>query len=66
MRIVVYLILCLLLHSMTGSAQFSVPQQFVGNWVNEKTSEWQYGFFEKFVIYENDFWDYSAVKVKGN
>ncbi|MGN0002992.1 MAG: hypothetical protein ACI35V_06110 [Sphingobacterium composti] len=28
----------------------SFPTQFIGNWYNPKTNEWNYGFFEKFAI----------------
>jgi len=43
-----------------------IPEALIGAWINEKTNEWEYGFFEAFAIYENDFWDYESIKQKGN
>ena len=45
--------------------QAQVPSGLSGNWINEATNEWDYGFFEKFVIYNTDFWEYKSIKEKG-
>ena len=42
-----------------------IPEALIGNWINEKTNEWEYGFFEEFAIYENDFWEYESINLKG-
>jgi thiol-disulfide isomerase/thioredoxin len=39
-----------------------IPDRFIGNWINSQTSNWEYGFFEKFAIYRNEFWDYKAIE----
>lgn len=38
-------------------------QRILGNWNNANTQEWQYGFFEEFAIYDNDFWTYESVDI---
>jgi thiol-disulfide isomerase/thioredoxin len=43
-----------------ASAQ-TLSDRFIGNWINRTTNNWEYGFFEKFAIYQNDFWDYESV-----
>ena len=46
----------------------TLPDKVIGNWINRSTNNWEYGFFEKFAIYQNDFWDYESVSSdkKGN
>jgi len=39
-----------------------IPDKFIGNWINSNTNHWDYGFFEKFVLYKSDFWDYKAIQ----
>ena len=39
-----------------------IPRQMVGNYVDPNNGKWEYGFFEEFAIYDNDFWDYASVK----
>lgn len=65
-KLLVFILLCLL-STLLIEAQ-NLPDKFVGNWINQKTSNWEYGLFEKFVIYQNDFWDYQSVMTdkKGN
>ena len=65
-KLKVFILLCLL-STLLIEAQ-NLPDKFVGNWINKKTSNWEYGLFEKFVIYQNDFWDYQSVVTdkKGN
>ena len=45
-----------------------ITDRFIGNWINSQTSNWEYGFFEKFAIYRSEFWDYKAIETdkKGN
>lgn len=38
----------------------SLAGEWVGNWVH-KSGEWKYGFFEKFAIYDADFWEYETI-----
>lgn len=65
-KIKVFFLLCVL-STLLIEAQ-TIPDKFVGNWINQKTNNWEYGLFEKFVIYQNDFWDYQTVVTdnKGN
>jgi len=55
----IFLISCIILNAQ-------IPETLIGNWINEKTNEWEYGFFEEFAIYKNDFWKYESIKLKGN
>ena len=50
-------------HSIVAEPQ--VPSTLVGNWINETTNDWEYGFFEEFAIYQCRFWEYESVKTKG-
>ncbi|HZK68288.1 MAG TPA: hypothetical protein VFC36_01695, partial [Paludibacter sp.] len=43
-----------------------IPEKFIGNWINANTNNWDYGFFEKFVLYKSDFWDYKTVQTMKN
>lgn len=36
-------------------------KRLIGCWNDSQSKAWKYGFFEKFVIYDNDFWDYQSV-----
>lgn len=38
-------------------------QRILGNWSSAITQEWQYGFFEEFAIYDNDFWTYESINI---
>ena len=38
-----------------------IPLQYIGNWINDENNNWEYGFFEDFVIYKSDFWNYKKV-----
>jgi len=46
--------------------QSQLPEKFIGNWINANTNHWEYGFFEKFVLYKSDFWDYKTVQTRKN
>jgi len=39
-----------------------IPEEYIGNWINEKDNNWEYGFFEDFIVFDNDFWDYQHQK----
>lgn len=38
-----------------------LPPHFTGNWINQSNNNWEYGFFEKFAIYDCGFWNYQSV-----
>jgi Thiol:disulfide interchange protein len=38
-----------------------IPLRYIGNWINDENNNWEYGFFEDFVIYKSDFWNYKKV-----
>lgn len=46
--------------------QSQLPEKFIGNWINVNTNSWDYGFFEKFVLYKSDFWDYKTAQTLKN
>ena len=46
--------------------QCLMPEKFIGSWINASTNHWEYGFFEKFVLYKSDFWDYKAIQTCKN
>jgi thiol-disulfide isomerase/thioredoxin len=48
----------------TADAQ-QVPTSLVGNWISAVSNDWEYGFFEKFAVYNCSFWDYSAIQQQG-
>ena len=48
----------------TANAQ-EVPVFLVGNWISTQSNDWEYGFFEKFAVYDCGFWDYSAIQQQG-
>ena len=36
-------------------------KRLIGCWNDSESKEWRYGFFEKFAIYNNDFWEYQSL-----
>ena len=42
-----------------------VPSTLLGNWINETTNDWEYGFFEEFAIYQCGFWEYESINTQG-
>ncbi|MDD3079941.1 MAG: TlpA disulfide reductase family protein [Paludibacter sp.] len=38
-----------------------LPEKYAGNWINEQNNQWEYGFFEKFAVYNCDFWNYKSI-----
>ncbi len=49
-----------------AQAQHNIPEKITGNWINVKTNNWEYGFFERFAIYKNHFWEYDHVSSRNN
>ena len=43
-----------------------IPEKYIGNWINASTNHWEYGFFEKFVLYKSDFWNYKTIQTRKN
>jgi thiol-disulfide isomerase/thioredoxin len=39
---------------------------FLGNWINEETNDWHYGFFKDFAIYNQEAYTYQKLAKKGN
>ncbi|CAH0296223.1 MULTISPECIES: TlpA disulfide reductase family protein [unclassified Pedobacter] len=39
--------------------------QFLGNWINNETNAWQYGFFEDFAIYNQKVYPYKSIEKNG-
>ncbi len=56
------LVLTLFFAAIAIKAQ--IPTSLVGNWINENTNEWDYGFFEDFAIYDSDFRNYTSITEK--
>lgn len=49
-----------------ATAQIKVPDKIIGNWINTRSNDWEYGFFENFAVYKSDFWEYGRVEEKKN
>jgi len=39
-----------------------LPEKFIGNWIDAKSNDWTYGFFEDFAVYQSDFWEYQSIE----
>jgi len=39
-----------------------LPEKFIGNWIDAKSNDWTYGFFEDFAVYKSDFWEYQSIE----
>jgi len=59
-------IISIILLSVCFAVNAQIPASITGNWINEKTNHWEYGFFEDFAIYDCGFWNYQSVKTVGN
>lgn len=44
----------------------NVPDRIIGCWNSAESKQWEYGFFEKFAVYNNDFWEYKSLIVNKN
>lgn len=51
----------MLLCGTAAMAQNKLPENLKGNWIDVKTGEWEYGFFDDFAIAASEFWDYESV-----
>lgn len=45
-----------------ASSFAQLPEKFIGNWIDAKSNDWTYGFFENFAVYQSDFWEYQSIK----
>lgn len=54
-------IVSFLLISLSFPVFSQLPPHFTGNWINQANNNWEYGFFEKFAIYDCAFWNYESV-----
>lgn len=41
-----------------------LPKGLNGNWFDKTTGDWEYGFYDKYVVYKNKLWSYSFPKDK--
>ena len=57
--------ICIVLLSVCFAIKAQVPPPITGNWINENTNHWEYGFFEDFAIYDSGFWEYQSITTKG-
>lgn len=48
--------------NLKSSSDLLIPDKYIGNWINSQTNNWEYGFFEKFAIYQSEFWDYKTIE----
>ena len=55
------IVILLVIYFSFPTSKSPLPDKYVGNWINEKDNNWEFGFFEEFVIYDCDFWDYHSV-----
>lgn len=44
----------------------SIPNNYIGNWINDSNNHWEYGFYENFAIVNCDFWDYHSINTDSN
>jgi len=45
-------------------SQPSLPKELMGNWFDKATGDWEFGFYDKQVVYKNKLWSYSFPKGK--
>lgn len=65
MKHVIYYLLVLLAFLLAATScnpyGSQIPEKLNGCWVSRDNGRWEYGFFEEFAIYNNDFWRYYSV-----
>ena len=44
--------------------KFLLPKELNGNWFNKTTGDWEFGFYDKYLVYKNKLWSYSFPKDK--
>jgi len=55
--------LFLFLAALPFASMFAqLPEKFIGNWIDAKSNDWTYGFFEDFAVYQSDFWEYQSIE----
>ncbi|MEY8708587.1 TlpA disulfide reductase family protein [Bacteroides faecichinchillae] len=71
MKYIINMLICVFILTSNTIAQrntltleTSEMKHLIGCWNNSKSKEWRYGFFERFAIYDNDFWEYQSLKFK--
>jgi len=45
-------------------SQSPLPKELMGNWFDKATGDWEFGFYDKQVVYKNKLWSYSFPKGK--
>lgn len=40
----------------------SLPAELKGNWINEETNLWEFGFWDGFAVWNTAFWDYTIAQ----
>ncbi|WP_083714630.1 TlpA family protein disulfide reductase [Bacteroides bouchesdurhonensis] len=68
MKYILNMLICVFILTSNTLAQkntftLGTPQmkRLIGCWNDSESKEWRYGFFEKFAIYNNDFWEYQSL-----
>jgi len=44
--------------------KLQLPKELNGNWFNKTTGDWEFGFYDKCMVYKNKLWSYSFPKDK--
>ena len=70
MKTLLTLLCCAFISISSAFSQTSVSptdiKPLLGCWHEGKSNEWKLGFFEKFAIYDNDFWEYESFSLKND
>jgi len=45
-------------------SQSLLPKELMGNWYDKTTGDWEFGFYNKHLVYKNKLWSYSFPKGK--
>lgn len=73
MKSIINILICIFILNSNALAQKnsltfapSEIQRLIGCWNDSESKEWRYGFFEKFAVYDNDFWEYQSINFQKN
>ena len=73
MKYIINILICVFILTSNAIAQkntltpeTSEMKRLIGCWNDSESKEWRYGFFEKFAVYNNDFWEYQSLNFKKN
>ncbi len=73
MKYIINMLICVFILTSNAIAQkntltpeTSEMKRLIGCWNDSESKEWRYGFFEKFAVYDNDFWEYQSLNFKKN